>query len=117
MGGIRRMANLLYIALYSCVVIFMFGISLVPHISVDQTNSVRLWPIVNRWHKSVDGYHLTNSYGLFRRMTGIDGRPEIVIEGTNDMSSLTAWKEYHFVAKPGDITKAPKFISNFNNNF
>lgn len=112
------MANLFYTVLYSSAVIFMFGISLVPFITVDPTHSVRLWPVVNRWHSSVEGYHLVNGYGLFRRMTGVDGRPEIVIEGSNDMNSLTSWKEYHFLYKPGDITKAPKFLSKtYETNF
>jgi hypothetical protein len=44
-------------------------------------------------------------------MTGVNGRPELVIEGSDDMSSVSGWKAYHFLYKPGDITKAPKFIS------
>ena len=35
--------------------------------------------------KSLDQYELTHSYGLFRRMTGVGGRPEIVIEGANEI--------------------------------
>ena len=35
-------------------------------------------------------YELTHSYGLFRRMTGVDGRPEIIIEGADDANG--EWK-------------------------
>ena len=27
---------------------------------------------------------ITNSYGLFRRMTGVGGRPELIIQGSLD---------------------------------
>ena len=35
-------------------------------------------------------YDLVHSYGLFRRMTGIGGRPEVVIEGSD--SKDKGWK-------------------------
>lgn len=37
-------------------------------------------------------FDLTSSYGLFRRMTGVGGRPEIVIEGSNNIKG--PWLEY-----------------------
>ncbi|CAG2175102.1 unnamed protein product, partial [Oppiella nova] len=109
-NGFTRIVNLFYTTLYVSAVVFMFCISLVPHVSVDPTHSVKLWPVIHRWHKSVDKFPVVNSYGLFRRMTGVNGRPELVIEGSDDMSSVSGWKAYHFLYKPGDITKAPKFI-------
>lgn len=48
-------------------------------------------------------------------MTGIDGRPEIVIEGSN--SIIEGWKEYEFLYKPGNITESPKFVGEFNETF
>ncbi|CAG2111519.1 unnamed protein product [Medioppia subpectinata] len=109
-SGLTRVVNLFYTTLYTSAVVFMFCVSLVPHVSVDPTHSVRLWPVINRWHKSVDRFPVANSYGLFRHMTGLNGRPELVIEGSNDMASAGGWKAYHFLHKPGDMTKAPKFI-------
>lgn len=45
-------------------------------------------------------------------MTGTDGRPELVVEGSN---SLTAgWKEYHFLYKPGDVSSRPTFLSMYD---
>lgn len=32
----------------------------------------------------LNNLHVFNSYGLFRRMTGVDGRPELVVMGTLD---------------------------------
>ena len=52
--------------------------------------------------------HLISSYGLFRRMTGVGGRPEVIIEGANSLNG--PWKEYHFRYKPGNLTGSPKFV-------
>ncbi len=57
--------------------------------------------------QKVDQLSLIGSYGLFRRMTGVGGRPEIVIEGAN--SRAGPWKEYEFMYKPGNVSVAPRF--------
>ena len=49
----------------------------------------RLWPGVRQAHQAVDRLQLVNSYGLFRRMTGVGGRPEVVIEGSHDRVTWT----------------------------
>ena len=55
-------------------------------------------------------YHLTSSYGLFRRMTGTDGgRPEVILEYADDLKG--PWSEYQFLYKPGNVSAAPAFIS------
>ena len=54
-----------------------------------------------------DQYQLTASYGLFRRMTGVGGRPEVVVEGSQDLHG--PWREYHFLYKPGNVTSPPGF--------
>lgn len=56
----------------------------VPFTYVDYDSNARLWPAVRQAHEMVDRYQLVNSYGLFRRMTGVGGRPEVVIEGSRD---------------------------------
>lgn len=56
----------------------------VPFTYVDYDSNARLWPAVRQAHETVDRYQLVNSYGLFRRMTGVGGRPEVVIEGSHD---------------------------------
>src|SRR5205823_14771904 len=54
---------------------------------------------------------LVNTYGAF----GTVGRErdEIVFEGTEDavITGDTKWKEYEFVAKPGDPDRRPAFIA------
>src|SRR5437763_1111932 len=56
-------------------------------------------------------FDLVNTYGAF----GTVGRErdEIVFEGTEDavITGDTKWKEYEFVAKPGDPDRRPSFIA------
>ena len=55
-------------------------------------------------------FPITNAYGLFRRMTGVDGRDEVVIEGTMENRS-NAWREFNFPYKPGNVSVAPRSTS------
>ncbi len=58
--------------------------------------------------QNVQELHLISSYGLFRRMTGVGGRPEVIIEGSDSLNG--PWKEYHFMYKPGNLSQAPQFV-------
>ena len=51
-------------------------------------------------------FRSVNTYGLFADMT--ESRPEIIVEGSNDRIT---WKTYEFRWKPGDPTKAPKWVA------
>ena len=42
------------------------------------------------------------NYVFCFRMTGVGGRPEVIIEGSNNMNS--GWKEYEFLYKPGNTS-------------
>ena len=48
----------------------------------------------------LEKYHSVNSYGLFRKMTGIGGRTELVIQGSMDGEN---WLDYEMNYKPGDL--------------
>jgi hypothetical protein len=52
------------------------------------------------------GFHLVNGYGLFADMT--TERPEIVVEGSEDGVS---WTAYEFRYKPGDLARRPAFVA------
>lgn len=56
----------------------------VPFTFIEYDSNSRLWPGVRQAYEMVDRYQVVNSYGLFRRMTGVGGRPEVVIEGSSD---------------------------------
>lgn len=40
-------------------------------------------------------------------MTGVGGRSELIIKGSND---LETWKEYEFYYKPNNVEKTPSFV-------
>ncbi|KAL1487240.1 hypothetical protein MTO96_031039, partial [Rhipicephalus appendiculatus] len=88
--------------------VWVFCISLVPLSELDRGLNRRLWPTVRRWHYKVEPFHLTSSYGLFRRMTGVGGRPELVLEGSDDATG--PWVELPFLYKPGDVHRPPPII-------
>jgi len=58
-------------------------------------------------NSSFDPLHLVNTYGAFGSVT--TQRYEVVIEGTTDPepTAASAWREYQFKAKPGDVRRRP----------
>jgi hypothetical protein len=62
-------------------------------------------------NRSFNPLHLVNTYGAF----GTVGRErhEIIFEGTSDavLTESTVWREYDFVAKPGDPRRRPPVIA------
>ncbi len=47
-----------------------------------------LWPdhqydVFTGLEKTLRKHHFTNPYGLFRQMTGVGGRPELILEGSD----------------------------------
>ena len=67
--------------------------------SVAQFEAAGVWHVFSEAYSTVQDKSLTNSYGLFRRMTGVEARPEVVLEASGDMLS---WQEVNFRYKPGD---------------
>lgn len=60
---------------------------------------------------SFNRLHLVNTYGAFGSVG--KERYEIIFEGTTDtnLTERTAWKEYEFKAKPGDIRRRPPVVA------
>lgn len=105
---VTRPFSFLKTILVSSVAIWLFCISTVPYSASLESESFRsLWPIVRKWHARVDHLHLVSAYGLFRVMTGVGGRPELIIEGGD--SPTGPWKEFQFIYKPGNVTAPQKF--------
>ncbi|KAK9400330.1 lipase maturation factor 2 [Crotalus adamanteus] len=76
-------------AIFSTAALGMFTISLVPFTYIEFESNGKLWPGIHQVFGAVDRYQLANSYGLFRRMTGVGGRPEVVLEGSHDKETWT----------------------------
>lgn len=66
--------------------------------------------LYNRLHK----LRAVNEYGLFPKMTGIDGRLEIILEGANNIDG--PWREYNFLYKPGNVNHSLPFVGKLVNN-
>ncbi|KAK7892152.1 hypothetical protein WMY93_024115 [Mugilogobius chulae] len=107
-GFIQRLCGTLQWTLFGIAAVAMFTISLVPFTYIEYDSNANLWPGVRQAHGLVDRYQLVNSYGLFRRMTGVGGRPEVVIEGSYD--GIT-WMEIEFMYKPGNMSGHPPMVT------
>uniref|UniRef100_A0A8C2I0M8 Lipase maturation factor n=1 Tax=Cyprinus carpio TaxID=7962 RepID=A0A8C2I0M8_CYPCA len=94
-GVLWRLWSTIQWAVMTAATVSMFAISLVSKLPVC---AVFL----------TDRYQLVNSYGLFRRMTGVGGRPEVVIEGSMDRNT---WTEIEFMYKPGNMSAAPPVVA------
>lgn len=74
------------------------------HAATNATVEPSVRVAYNRLHK----LHIINEYDLFKRMTGSDGRPEIVFEGSYDLDG--PWIEYNFLYKPGNVNHSLPFV-------
>ncbi|XP_041651905.1 lipase maturation factor 2a [Cheilinus undulatus] len=107
-GFLRRFLGTVQWTLFAAAAAAMFTVSLVPFTYIEYDSNARLWPGVRQAYELVDRYQLVNSYGLFRRMTGVGGRPEVVIEGSNDG---VTWTEIEFMYKPGNLSAPPPVVT------
>uniref|UniRef100_A0A3B3BJP9 Lipase maturation factor n=1 Tax=Oryzias melastigma TaxID=30732 RepID=A0A3B3BJP9_ORYME len=107
-GFLRRFWRTIQWTLVAAATASVFSISLVPFTYIEYDSNSRIWPGVRQAYELVDRYQLVNSYGLFRRMTGVGGRPEVVIEGS---SNGVTWTEIEFMYKPGNMTAPPPVVT------
>ncbi|KAK3781600.1 hypothetical protein RRG08_006996 [Elysia crispata] len=78
----------------------------VPHSYVDNQAYQSLPKYAKTWHSKLESFEITNSYGLFRTMTGVGGRPEIILEGhPSERSAVDGWRTYNFLYKPGNMSE------------
>lgn len=65
-------------------------------------NTVRLFRGFQEIEKRIYHNNYSNSYGLFRRITGVGGRPELILEGSDgvEKNGKLSWKTYDFFHKP-----------------
>nr|XP_056702627.1 lipase maturation factor 2 [Euleptes europaea] len=107
-GFLWKLWGTLQWAVFAAAALGMFTISLVPFTYIEYESNGKLWPSVHQLFGAVDRYQLANSYGLFRRMTGVGGRPEVVVEGSHDKET---WTEIEFMYKPGNVSAAPPVVA------
>ncbi|XP_015263345.1 PREDICTED: lipase maturation factor 2, partial [Gekko japonicus] len=107
-GFLWKLWGTLQWAVFTTAALGMFAISLVPFTYIEYESNGKLWPSIHQMFSAVDRYQVANSYGLFRRMTGVGGRPEVVVEGSYDKET---WTEIEFMYKPGNVSVAPPVVA------
>ncbi|XP_036286017.1 lipase maturation factor 2 isoform X2 [Pipistrellus kuhlii] len=88
-GSLRKLWTAVQLSIVGTATVAMFLISLVPYSYMEPSTHGRLWTGAHRLFGAVEHLQLANSYGLFRRMTGVGGRPEVVLEGSYDRHHWT----------------------------
>ncbi len=63
---------------------------------------------------SFDPLHIVGTYGAFGSVT--KERDEVIVEGTEDavLTPRTAWHEYEFKGKPGDVRRRPPQLAPYH---
>ncbi|XP_068045410.1 lipase maturation factor 2 [Anomalospiza imberbis] len=95
-------------AIMATATVGLFAVSLVPFTYIEHESNGKLWPGIHQMFGAVERFQVVNSYGLFRRMTGVGGRPEVILEGSYDGHS---WTEIEFMYKPGNVSAAPAVVA------
>ncbi|XP_031567150.1 lipase maturation factor 2-like, partial [Actinia tenebrosa] len=102
-GLVTKVWSILQWFVFSFAALGIFAISLVPYTDIDYATQQKVWPLIKRLKHKTDYLELVHAYGLFRSMTGVGGRPEVIVEGSNSLEG--PWKEYDFLYKPGILDK------------
>lgn len=106
-----KLTSFLVTLFYVSAAFFLFGVSLVPYSVLHRSSNSTIMPPLRKLYSKIDHLQIANSYGLFRRMTGVGGRPEIILEGANDVQG--PWAEYHFRYKPGDVNSSLPIVGRY----
>ncbi|CAB1345817.1 unnamed protein product [Coregonus sp. 'balchen'] len=107
-GCLWKLWGLIQWAFFASAAVTMFAISVVPYSSMEQVYSSKILPEVRQAYSLVERYRLVSAYSLDSRMTGVDGRSEVVLEGSMDKYT---WKEIEFMYKPGNVGVAPPVVA------
>ena len=108
-GFLAKLLSLLLTSIYSVLALLLFLFSLPSYSQIAPAYRASLPPALIRWEQALSPYSLASHYGPFRRMTGVGGRPEVVIEWSNHVEG--EWHEYSFMYKPGNLSRAPSFLA------
>ena len=105
----NKMYNLTGTCFYSLVSFAMFCLSTPRFLQgMDVRSPAPTLPgVFTDLYHQTNHLALTHSYGLFRSMTGVGGRPEIILESS--LGPDGPWKELHFKYKPGSLDGTPRF--------
>ena len=81
----------------------------VPYTTLDAATHRSLpAPLRGAFSERVQPLHVFGSYGLFRKMTGVGGRPEVVLQGADSLDG--PWTDIEFRYKPGEVGNQPAVV-------
>uniref|UniRef100_A0A158Q8Z8 Lipase maturation factor n=1 Tax=Elaeophora elaphi TaxID=1147741 RepID=A0A158Q8Z8_9BILA len=103
-----KLHSLLHLVYIIITATFFFSISTVSFVVISNRAQVQIPTVVKHMHHYSESYELTHSYGLFRRMTGLHGRPEVILEGSYELNG--SWIMFDFYSKPGKLNERPRFV-------
>ncbi|CAL8098473.1 unnamed protein product [Calicophoron daubneyi] len=107
-SGWRKMAEFVGVLIVGTIAVGLLLGSLASFAALDVDANNKLPRGVRQFHSQIRHYHVAGSHGLFRRMKGIGGRSEIIIEGSPTPDG--PWTEYAFRFKPGPVGRIPPVI-------
>ncbi|KAJ8006690.1 hypothetical protein DPEC_G00109840 [Dallia pectoralis] len=107
-GCLWRLWGLIQWAVFASAVVAVFTLSVVPYSSILQISSSTILPEVKKAYSLVERYRLVSAYRLDNKVTSVDGRPEIILEGSMDKHT---WTEIEFMYKPGNVGTAPPVVT------
>uniref|UniRef100_A0A8D8RR14 Lipase maturation factor n=2 Tax=Cacopsylla melanoneura TaxID=428564 RepID=A0A8D8RR14_9HEMI len=103
------LSSLVVTFFYIATALMVFSINTVPLANLHPFANKTSHPLLKSWHSQLAHLHISNSYGLFRVMTGVDGRPEVIIEGANNRQG--PWTEIPFRYKPGNVNRTLPIVA------
>ncbi|EFA12890.2 lipase maturation factor 2 [Tribolium castaneum] len=98
--------------LYSGIAVLLFFASTVPLASLHTASNSTVHPSVRTVYNRLHKLHAVNQYGLFPKMMGVDGRPEVILEGSDNVEG--PWLEYNFLYKPGNVNHSLPFVAPYS---
>ncbi|XP_055346674.1 lipase maturation factor 2-like [Paramacrobiotus metropolitanus] len=108
-SSFTKMYRGIFLGFYVLMALGLFGLSLIPYNTLSKTTSLGNTGVrIRQLNKNLEKFNLVSGYGLFRRMTGTEGRPELILEGSDDLEA--GWKPYEFWYKPGKLDRPPPFL-------
>ncbi|KAI7791978.1 lipase maturation factor 2b [Triplophysa rosa] len=100
-GVMSKLWSLLQWTVMTAAAAGIFALSVVPYTAITGS---KVLPVVREAYSAVEKYQLVGAYGVQHRATSVEGRPEIILEGSQDG---LAWKEMNLMYKPGSVNAAP----------
>ncbi|KAK9720857.1 Lipase maturation factor [Popillia japonica] len=109
---LQKLLSFLSTIFFSLIAATIFFASTVPLSSLHAATNTTISPNVRMVYNRLSKLHIVNQYGLFDKITGINGRPEIIIEGSNNVEG--PWVEYNFLYKPGNVNNSLPFVAPYS---